>query len=288
MEVVGYQLNDIVKGRVIGGRHSQNYILIACPKCGGVRWVRYGKCKPRSLLCRSCAMSSRLITDTMKHNMSLAAIGRPAPPNAYKKGHQNTPEVNAIRSAHVKAAWYAKMLLANPDWKPRKPRLKAGSPEHKAMLSEIRKGTHWTEQQRQRFMAHPNNINKVFSDETRRKISEAKKGFKHSDETKLKLAQYIGELASNWRGGTCKIIYPHIFRSPLKFRIRERDNFICQICFRPEDERAHSVHHIDGTKTKCTDDNLVTVCHNCHGKLRNNVEFWKAYFTKLLKARKCV
>ena len=41
-----------------------------------------------------------------------------------------------------------------------------------------------------------------------------------------------GKNNSNWKGGISKFPYPFEFNSELKRKIFERDNFICQLCYK--------------------------------------------------------
>ncbi|TRO58086.1 DUF1998 domain-containing protein, partial [Candidatus Bathyarchaeota archaeon] len=60
-------------------------------------------------------------------------------------------------------------------------------------------------------------------------------------------------------------------------RVRERDNFRCQICGSPESSRAHDVHHkipfrqFTSYQQANKLDNLVTLCPSCHKRLEASV-----------------
>jgi 5-methylcytosine-specific restriction endonuclease McrA len=90
----------------------------------------------------------------------------------------------------------------------------------------------------------------------------------------------------NWQGGKSFEEYSEEWTQELKQGIRERDNYACQLCGKlQEDKEAHVVHHIDVNKKHNKDENLVTLCRNCHGKVhgKKKKEYWKLYFTELLK-----
>lgn len=57
----------------------------------------------------------------------------------------------------------------------------------------------------------------------------------------------------------------------LKEKIRKRDNYICQECGKTQDEcdRILDVHHIDGDNANNIEENMITLCRNCHTKLHN-------------------
>lgn len=91
---------------------------------------------------------------------------------------------------------------------------------------------------------------------------------------------YKGEKGNNWQGGISFEPYTPDFNQQLKDRIRVRDNFICQLCGVPElecDERL-SIHHIDYIKKNCREDNLLSLCRKCNGKVNANREYWTNYF----------
>ena len=73
-------------------------------------------------------------------------------------------------------------------------------------------------------------------------------------------------------------------RNKTREKIRERDNYTCQICHRQWiGGRRFPVHHLDCDRTKSTitenyeeaKDNLITLCHKCHINLHwSNVAFF--------------
>ena len=89
-----------------------------------------------------------------------------------------------------------------------------------------------------------------------------------------------GENSPYWQGGISFEPYTSDFNQQLKDRIRVRDNFICQKCGVPElecNERL-SIHHIDYDKKNCREDNLLSLCRSCNGKVNYNREYWTNYF----------
>ncbi len=80
----------------------------------------------------------------------------------------------------------------------------------------------------------------------------------------------------NWKNGIGKLPYPFEFTKQLKESIRERDNHICQLCGKTEQEngRKLDVHHIDYNKENLDENNLISLCRNCHSKTHNNRENW--------------
>jgi len=81
----------------------------------------------------------------------------------------------------------------------------------------------------------------------------------------------------NWLGGLSRKPYPIYWRETLKREVKERDKYICKICFSKE---KLSVHHIDYNKDNCGLDNLITLCKSCNTKCNKNRSYWINYFKK--------
>lgn len=119
-----------------------------------------------------------------------------------------------------------------------------------------------------------------FSKETRKKMSEVRKGKHHSKETRKKISEAKkGSNNPNWKGGI-SLEYKRI-RASVEFRLwREavfvRDNFICQKCGE-RGEKLHP-HHIQNfsqfIELRFAIDNGITLCEKCHK------EFHKTYGNK--------
>ncbi len=109
--------------------------------------------------------------------------------------------------------------------------------------------------------------------ETRKKIGDAVRDhFKTNPRPR-------GENHHSWRGG--KSPYPTEFNIKLKQKIRERDNYTCQIssC----DKLGNPVHHIDYDKTNNESKNLITLCKSCHSQTNTKREYWFNYFNNLIQ-----
>jgi len=50
----------------------------------------------------------------------------------------------------------------------------------------------------------------------------------------------------------------------IRKRICERDNYACRICHQDGGEANLNVHHIDWIRSHNDDENLVTLCADCH------------------------
>jgi hypothetical protein len=129
--------------------------------------------------------------------------------------------------------------------------------------------------QRPDMVNHKWNLGRIFTIEHKNKIGEKlKQAYKEGRKSKipqcagwnkgLKCPQFSGENHWNWQGGKSFEIYPSIWDNPLKRKIMERDNFACQDC---GINRNLVVHHIDEDKQNCEEDNLITLCLNCHAKI---------------------
>ena len=119
---------------------------------------------------------------------------------------------------------------------------------------------------------------KKLSRETVKKIIKGRKWYKPSEETKRKLSEvFRGEKNPNWKGGISFEPYSVDWTETLKRAIRERDNYICQLC----SQYGNVVHHIDYDKKNCNPDNLITLCRKCHTKTNNNRNYWINFLTKL-------
>lgn len=118
------------------------------------------------------------------------------------------------------------------------------------------------------------------------------KGKFHSENTKNKLRQYTGSLASNWQNGISFEPYSIEFNNQLKEQIRKRDHYRCQQCFKHQDELYYPngqkyslfIHHIDYNKQNCNSNNLISLCANCHCQTNFKRKDWTNYFnTKLIQ-----
>ena len=121
-------------------------------------------------------------------------------------------------------------------------------------------------------------LGKKHTEKAKKKIRIAKLGIKLSEEHKRKIGEAEkGENNHFWRGGISFEPYSIDWTEILKRSIRERDNYICQLC----SQYGNNVHHIDYDKKNCNPDNLITLCHHCHLKTNINREYWTNCFQKL-------
>lgn len=142
------------------------------------------------------------------------------------------------------------------------------------------------------------------SKEMREKLSEALKGRKLSKERIEKMKGRIpwnkgktgvysektlkkisknnwmigkGHLSHLWKGGISFEPYSVDWTKTLRRSIRERDNYVCQLCGKLQGDRAFGIHHINYDKKDSSPDNLITLCHRCHSKTNFNRKYWTKY-----------
>lgn len=86
----------------------------------------------------------------------------------------------------------------------------------------------------------------------------------------------------NWKDGLSFEPYTVKFNEKLKKQIRKRDKYKCQLCgcSQIKNKEQLSCHHIDYNKKNCDDNNLISLCHDCHIKTNSNRNYWKKYFNK--------
>jgi len=114
-------------------------------------------------------------------------------------------------------------------------------------------------------IAHLGKKRLPFSEEWIKNLSEAHRGLMALEKN------------PNWKGGKSFEPYPLDWNRSLKISIRERDNYVCQIC----NQYGRYIHHIDYDKRNCNSNNLITLCHSCHSKTNFNRIYWKVYFNNI-------
>jgi len=171
--------------------------------------------------------------------------------------------------------------------------------EHKEKLRQSQLGRHpslETREKRRQFRLgkhhsietlekmRQSKLGRQFTLESKKRMRQAHLGKHHSPETLAKLG-LKKENHPNWRGGVSYEPYPLEFDSQLKQRIRERDNYICQLCSIPEDECrwALDIHHTNYDKQNTSEDNLISLCKSCNSRVNHNRELWLEYFLQRKK-----
>jgi len=117
--------------------------------------------------------------------------------------------------------------------------------------------------------------------ETRKKLSLSASGRVMTPESNLKRSIALsGEKGPAWKGGISRLPYAFEFNGKLKEKIRQRDNYTCQLCGITECDCIEklSIHHIDYDKKNSSESNLVSLCRSCNGKVNTNRDTWTNYF----------
>ena len=131
-------------------------------------------------------------------------------------------------------------------------------------------------------------INKYYCEDCGKQL-KGTYSYKHKKCSKcyINILKQKGNLTPNWQGGKSFEIYPVGWTKTFKEQIRERDNHQCQICgkLEIEQQRKLDVHHIDYDKDNLNQENLITLCHNCHMKTNGNRNHWKNYFENLTNSK---
>jgi len=180
-------------------------------------------------------------------------------------------------------------------------KVKEFSPEHRAKIGEETK-TRWEngefDYQRKPKVEKVKKIRIyqkgiIKSEETRKKLSNSLRGRVFNDEHRRKLSEankgkFSGSESKFWKGGISEVPYPPEFGNYLKKKVRKKFNWECQICGKSvKGSRFAHVHHIDGNKQNCGEENLTLLCASCHSRVHNTTidEITKriSYYQSLLK-----
>ena len=97
----------------------------------------------------------------------------------------------------------------------------------------------------------------------------------------LKSKVSTGKNNSMWKDGRSFELYPSEFNETLKNKIRKRDNYACQLCFKTKKENNNNslcVHHIDYNKKNNNLKNLLSLCNSCHARTNDKRKYWQNLF----------
>lgn len=211
---------------------------------------------------KSAFQKGHIFSEETLRKMSNSLKGRISPmkgkhpsEETIKKQSESLRKTLSNPEARKRLSEATKRGMANPDVRKRMSeaiKRTMSNPIFRQMLSELRKGRHLS----------PN--------------SEFKKGHKEAPETSRKRSEAMrGEKCYLWKGGISYAPYSLDWTRALKRIIRERDNYLCQLC---NIKKGMQIHHIDYNKKNCNPENLITLCRSCHSKTNENREKWKKFF----------
>ena len=183
------------------------------------------------------------------------------------------------------------------------------SDDHKRKISEAMKGKYLGENNPMFGKCHLEETKKKMREykkqyyeehpEAKQKISEVHKGKKLSEETKKKISEARkGENNPNWRGGISFEPYRPKFNESLKEKIRKQFDYKCFLCGKTQEEQINemknqgkqphrlSIHHVDFDKEQGCNGRewrLVPLCLSCHAWTNYNREESKELIIKMLE-----
>lgn len=74
--------------------------------------------------------------------------------------------------------------------------------------------------------------------------------------------------------------YPIEFNNNLRIRIKTRDKYRCQLCYKSPQNKL-GLHHINYNKQDCREENLITLCNSCNSKANGFRDYWQYYFERV-------
>jgi len=229
--------------------------------------------------------------------------------NAYIMGHNNSrhgktiiPEIRYCKCGCGTPVKYARALYALGHHNIGKPGRNKGM--HWKMSLDCHKAQHGLTAEHKVHLVEALK-RRTTTEQTKEKLRQIMRGNKkcgsqtwvgrhHTEESKQLIGSKSknrnwakGERAGNWLGGLSFEPYSEDFNEQLKYLIRVRDGFTCQLCGMPEREngRLLSVHHIDYDKMRSLPTNLISLCTSCNLRVNVHRKHWTAYFLDVLNNR---
>ena len=220
-------------------------------------------------------------TEETRNKMSQSQIG-----NKKAKGHRCSEDVkkhwSLIRQGRKWSDEAKNKLKGRPAWNKGKKGFVPWNKE-KSWTDDLKKKL--SESHRGKVPWNKGKKGYHFSEETRKRLIGKGKGRKFSSEHRRKKAEaQLGNKGSNWRGGISFEPYCPKFNRQLKMRVRERDNFTCQLCGVIENGKNLSIHHIHYDKNNCYPD-LIALCVCCNTKVNSNRKYYEELFMNMLNSR---
>lgn len=176
------------------------------------------------------------------------------------------------------------------------PNFKGGKPKCKVCGKELSyyKGTTCNRCRDRQSEKNPNFGNKWSIQQKNKARLFAFKTYDKFPEIKILISEHHADVSGknnpNYKDGLNLIPYPTKFNKKLKNKIRQRDNFKCQLCNMTEEEHLQiigtvlPIHHIDYNKKNCQEDNLISLCNKCNSKVNFNRDYWTEYFYNKVEA----
>lgn len=228
------------------GTNRCREVKINCEICGKEKWASWIRIKKgQGRFCsRECANRFQLSEGMKTRNKESAIYYYDEKNNVAMAGWR---EPNGTQKRTSYAHWLWEMNYGDVP-KGHKCRWKDGNPKNAVIENvELVNPGQFSSEASKRLLGH------TVSDETRKKISIAHTG------------------KSKWDGFVYDDRYPG-FSKWLKKKIRERDNYTCQICKKDLHGQKNSrVHHIDGDKKNPDENNLILVCTKCHVSIHSKM-----------------
>ena len=139
----------------------------------------------------------------------------------------------------------------------------------------LKKGYYFTEETR-KIIGKKNKISlrgHKLSKEVLKKRTNTRRSngwYKDREKTLAKISKQNSKL---WLGGEREEAYNSEFTKHLKKKVKERDNYTCQMCGSLVKKNIHP-HHIDYNKKNNSENNLTSLCNSCHSKTNYNRRYW--------------
>jgi len=141
----------------------------------------------------------------------------------------------------------------------------------------------WNKNKKGLQKAWNKNLTKETS-ESVRKISKSKMGHDVPEIVRQKIRETL--LLKQEEGFVSRRDYKNFTRY-IKNLIRKRDNQVCMLCGIHREKLKHPLdcHHINYDKYLSIEQNLITLCKTCHGKVGFNKKHWVKFFQSVLSER---
>lgn len=154
--------------------------------------------------------------------------------------------------------------------------------EHKKKMSEIFKGRKMPWIEGKKRPEHSKFLKEWWANHPEERKKAKERGDRMvSDKAYLKkLSELLsGDKNPAWKGGIAVTKYKGFYQT-IKNKIRERDNYTCQLCGQTEEELQYrmSVNHINFNKEDCREENLNCLCKRCNSLINFERERWTTYF----------